>query len=321
MEQKSISIFRRYFADEPFVDRFASEPDGAVDVLIPLMHTNELWKSNLLSIYREIPVNRLLIGDAGCIDDSIDIVREFPRVVIFDHSNFVSLGYSIRKLIEAVETEWFIYLHTDVYLPDGWFEAMKQGRSKYDWFECGRHMTVLVDYPVDLTDVKRPYSGSQMGRKDAFQNVLPLIGDDYLYRNEDIILKALVEKAGFQYGRVDNTFHYHQTMHKSSPWSRKVKRVSIEVEMSHEEEVRTYMMQAKGIIKYLEPTDPWLINNVTASVHRLLDLGELDRAGFKRWVVETNLAWLPHIRKGLFKLRFLAFLRSVYHLFLAKWNR
>jgi len=35
MEQKSVSIFRRYFTDQPFVDRLITEPESAVDVLIP----------------------------------------------------------------------------------------------------------------------------------------------------------------------------------------------------------------------------------------------------------------------------------------------
>ncbi len=63
-------------------------PEGAVDVIIPIIHTNELWRANLKSIYREIPVNRLILGDGGCIDDSIDVAREFPRVQVLDHTKF-----------------------------------------------------------------------------------------------------------------------------------------------------------------------------------------------------------------------------------------
>ena len=55
------------------------DPSDAVDVLIPVMHTNDLWEANLLSIYREIPVKRLLLGDAGCIDRTVEIARRFPR--------------------------------------------------------------------------------------------------------------------------------------------------------------------------------------------------------------------------------------------------
>src|SRR6185503_15769259 len=74
----SQSVFREYFSEQPFVDRFASRPEHAVDVIIPIIHTNELWRVNLLSLYREIPIARLLIGDGGCIDDSLDVARQFP---------------------------------------------------------------------------------------------------------------------------------------------------------------------------------------------------------------------------------------------------
>src|SRR5262249_26955950 len=156
-----------------FVDRYSRGADRAVDVIIPILHTNELWRANLLSTYREIPVNRLLLGDGGCVDDTIEIVQAFPRVHVFDHRSFKSLGFSIRRLIEEVETDWFVYLHSDVFLPDGWFDAMCEGQDKYDWFECGQNITVFVEYMPPTLDAERAYSGSQMGRKSAFADVLP----------------------------------------------------------------------------------------------------------------------------------------------------
>ena len=60
------SIFARYYAIQEFVDRFLQRPEGAIDVIIPVLNTNELWEKNLIAIYREIPVKRLIIGNAGC---------------------------------------------------------------------------------------------------------------------------------------------------------------------------------------------------------------------------------------------------------------
>lgn len=292
----SPSIFRRFYSDEPFVDRYEQEPESAVDVIIPVMHTNELWYKNLISIYREIPVNRLLLGDAGCIDQTIPIAREFPRVEIFDHRNYVSLGYSIRKLIEEVETEWFVYLHSDVYLPEGWFDNMKNYQSIYDWFECPQHITALIDFPHSALNYPdwRAYSGSQMGRTKAFQQVLPKIDDDYLYRNEDIIYAKLIEKHGFRYGKVDDTFYYHQVMPKKSVWKRKIRCLDFQVERSKPEEIREYNMQARGIIKYLDP-QPELIPTVLDCVNRLVIMGETTWPDFEQWVKETNPDWVPHL--------------------------
>jgi glycosyltransferase involved in cell wall biosynthesis len=294
-EAPRASIFRRYYTEEPFIDRFAASPADAVDVLIPVVHANELWESNLRSLYREIPINRLLISDGGCKDDSLDIARRFPRVTVLDHRNYVSLGYCLRKLIEAVETDWFIYVHSDVYLPDGWFDAMKRHQGSYEWFGCPQRITALIEYPnVDkLFGETRPYAGSQMGRKSAFLQGLAGIDDDFVYRQEDYVLAGIIEKAGFRHGRIEDTFHYHQVMHKPSPWARKLKRVAVQVEWSRDEEVRASTMQLYGIIKYLEPSRN-LAREAEAHLLRLLELGELDHAQFRKWVAKTNPRWLPH---------------------------
>jgi hypothetical protein len=305
-----MSNFHQFFTPEALADRLLTEPEEGVDVLIPVRHTNVLWKSNLLSIYRDIPVNRLLIGDGGCIDDSLDVARELPRVIIFDHSAFVSLGYSIRKLIEAVETEWFIYLHSDVYLPTGWYNRMVEHRHEYDWIESSQHFSVLVDYPLDYSNVDRPYSGGQMGRKQTFKDILPLIDDDYLYRNEDIILAKLVDRFGFNYGRVDDVFHYHQIMEKRSASSRRMKSVSVNVETSRQEKVRTHVMQARGLIKYLEP-DQRMVRDVRKNVEILLELGALDWGEFRQWVLEANPVWWKHLRLVRYYARSKRWLRAV----------
>ena len=311
MNERLNSIFREYYSDKPFVDRFIAEPTRAVDVIIPVIHTNELWEANLLSFYREIPIHKLLIGDGGCIDDSISIAEKFPRVQIFDHRSYQSLGYSIRKLIEAVETDWFIYLHSDVCLPVGWFEAMQRYQGQYDWFECRQQATLLVEYPLDYTNMLRPLSGSQMGRRAAFDSVLTSIDDDFLYRNEDIILAELVQRAGFRYGRVDEVFHYHQTMHKSTPWARKVKSVKFDLEMSREEEIRTWMTMGKGIVKYLQPQNKWLIRAVVHSFNRLTELKQITWRDCKQWVKGTNAVWWRYVRLGIILGRMPRYLKSL----------
>lgn len=319
------SIFQKYYAPDVFEDRFAHHSDDAVDVIIPIIHTNELWEKNLISIYREIPVRRLLISDGGCTDNSIEIARRFPRVEVLDHRQYISLGYCLRKLIEEVESEWFVYLHSDVYLPHGWFEAMKKHQREYDWFGCPQRITAMVEYPnVDmLFGVRRPYAGSQMGRKAAFVGDLAKIDDDYVYRQEDLVLLDVIERQGFRHGFVEDTFHYHQVMHKESPWARKLKSVVVKVEWSRSEEVRASVMQIKGIVKYLEPSQV-LALEVETHLRRLIELGAIDQDEFNRWVQETSPAWtteikpwrvrmflsLDHFREHLRKL--LNFLRSYY---------
>jgi len=294
MENSTKSIFREYFTEPPFVDRYEGDPMDAVDVLIPVIHTNELWKVNLLSFYREVPIHKLFIGDGGCIDNSMEIAKEFPRVQVLDHRSYKSLGYSIRGLMEAVETDWFIYIHSDAYLPPGWFDVMKKNQADYDWFGCPMQHTVLVEYNMDYGN--RPWAGSQMGRKKAFDGGLNRIDDDYVYRQEDFVFADIVQSAGYKEGKVDETFHYHQTIYKPSPWARKVRSVNFDLEISPQEEVRAAMMQVKGLIKYLGP-DPQFVSGIVVNVDRLQELGEMDWEEFIQWVKQVNPAWLPLISK------------------------
>lgn len=293
MRENSTSIFREYYQDTPFVDRYAREPERAVDLIVPVIHTNEIWRANLLSFYREVPVRNLLIGDGGCIDDSIEIAREFPRVKVLDHREYKSLGYSIRKLIESVEAEWFIYVHSDAYLPPGWFDAMQSHTEEYDWFGCPMRHTIMVDYELDYG--LRPWAGAQMGRRTAFGESLSRIDDDFVYRQEDFVFSDVVRRTGGREGKVTDTFHFHQTMRKPSPYARRVTDVRVQVEIPPEEEVRTWAMQGRGLVKYLEPTGKWVREEAAISVERMIDLGETTWDEFANWVEATNPEWLPFL--------------------------
>jgi hypothetical protein len=292
---KTQSIFARYYAHEPFVDRYESNGDGAVDVVIPVLHSNELWKSNLISIYREVPVHRLLLGDGGCSDDTLVIARQFPRVTIYDHSAYKSLGYSVKELIKAVESEWFLYFHSDVYLPSGWFDTMRAHQSEYDWFGCPMRITALLEYP--LVDPVRPYAGTQMGRKAAFSGGLDRIDDDYVYRQEDWVFARIVEDGGFRHGKVEDTFHWHQVMprlHGGGGRVRNFKQVAIDVEMTPEEGRYTADTQVRGTIKYLKP-DPHHVRGALGNLEYLHKSGVIDFKEFYRWVARTNPEWLAFL--------------------------
>jgi hypothetical protein len=288
------SIFSRYYAQEPFVDRYLKSSDGAVDIVIPVIHSNELWRSNLISIYREVPVHRLRLGDGGCKDETLTIARQFPRVEIYDHSSFTSLGYSVKELIKAVETDWFCYFHSDVYLPEGWFDTMRAHQAEYDWFGCPMRITALVESP--LVDKERPYAGTQMGRKAAFAGGLDRIDDDYVYRQEDWVFAGIVEDDGFRHGKIEDTFHWHQVMPRvygDTRRTRKFKEVRLDVEMTHEEELYTAETQLRGTIKYLKPT-AYHANGANINFKYLQDLGKID-AEFYDWVGRTSPEWLSFL--------------------------
>lgn len=292
---KEDSIFRRYYKEEKFIDRKNSSDEEVIDVIIPLLNTNELFERNLYSFYKEISINRLIIGDAGCTDNSIEIAKKFPRVKIIDQNSHISLGYCVAELISLVETDWFIYLHADVYLPENWFKNMEKYKNTYDWFECDRRITSILEFNIPtLNKTERAFSGSQMGRKEAFKNILPKIDDDYLYRNEDLIFHELILSEGYRYGRIFDTFHYHQIMTKKGEKEGDIKSVDIIREKNIESERKTYIMQVKGIIKYLQPK-PYLIKEVNDPLNILKSWDTLNIEEFIKWVKKNNINWLKYL--------------------------
>lgn len=290
------SIFHRYYHPETFKDRFIDDRTDALDILIPIIHTNEMWESNIRSIYREVPVDRLLIGNGGCVDHSIEIVKKYPRVTIFDHTAYKTLGFSVRKLIEEVSSEWFAYFHSDVFLPHGWFETMKKYKKQYDWYGCQMQITALIEFPDENNATRnRPFAGTQIGRKKAFTPHLHEIDDDFVYRQEDYVFNTIVEKGGFKTGFVDDVFHYHQLIHKKSPWARKIKRVSVEMDWSPEELARASDMQVHGVVKYLKPTR-YLASWISLDLAQLIEFKKLNWKEFKKWAEQVNPQWKPYLK-------------------------
>ncbi len=254
----------------------------------------------------------MLIGYGGGTDNSLDIVKKFPRVIIVDQDKkykghlYGSQGISIAELMSMVETEWFIYLHADVYLPDDWYTTMEKYQNEYDWFECSRDINVLIQFKHLVDDTTRAYSGSQMGRFKAFKNILPKIEDGYIQNNEDLIFQELIIAEGYKYGRVLETKHYHQVMNKRGEKEPKYKGIIIQRERTEEWKRKIYNVQARGIIKYCPPK-PHLIRAVNESLSILFQQGDLNIVEFLAWVKSTNLQWLMHInlknlrKKGILK--------------------
>jgi len=309
----SKDIFAEY-AQQPsaLVDRYAIDPpERAVDVILPLINTNSMLRRNLYNFYERIPINRLLVGDGGITDDSLEILKDFPRVTVLNHRALVSQGGSIAELIKAVSTNTFVYLHADVFLPLGWLEEMEANLSQYDWFECPQRLTVMIEYWNEASRKReRAYSGAQMGRTDALQGIVERIEDDYLQRNEDIVLSELVQSIGLKYGKVDNTFHYHQVMNRRGEGEPKFESVLIRKQTDIEWEKKIFEMQYKGIVKYLKPNKKYLVDEVNSAIQRLLELGACSPKNIMEWVRKANPEWTSFIRwKSIFKDKLKKFLR------------
>ncbi len=249
-----MSIYSQVTKSTEFVDRFALKPRGeGVDVIIPLLHATPFWKQNLHSYYREIPIRRLIIGDAGAIDGSPEIAATFPRAQILDHKKVRSLGRSIALLMSEVKTDHFIYLQSDVFLPPGWFDVMSANQNKFDWFGCPESPLIVLSAPINDQSGNRPLAGSQFGRTSVFQGVADYVQDDYGYRQEDFIFEEFALKQGGSVGGVFETFNVHQITERVTTGKQlKVSSVSVTLDLE-DDDSRVLDTQLLGFVKYCDP--------------------------------------------------------------------
>lgn len=282
------------------IDRAISEPNLArVDVIVPLKNTKDNWEACLDSFFREIPIKQLLIGDGGSTDNTIEIVKKYPRIRVFDQSKFKSLGFRIKKLIDEVQTEWFVYLHSDVSLPAGWYDEMCKYQKEWDWFECKRVLVYHFEREMkEAFQVHRAYSGSQMGRKEAFKNIKNL-EDDYGYRLEDLLFQEMIESAGYKYGKAPSTFHYHHVARTTETASGFGMKFSIKEEMPAEWRIDVAKDMVGGFIKYMSPEKRENVATLNANVRKLRQWNAWNDGEWNRLIQKSNPAWAGKIESSL----------------------
>ena len=316
------SLVRELYREHDFADRGLGCADG-VDVIIPLLHSTDLWVENLKSFYREIPIKSLLVGDAGAIDGSPAALSAFPRVKLLDHTGLKTLGKSLADLISRVDTERFIYLQSDVYLPTGWYDAMSQDSGSFDWFGCPMHVVVMMDYPLDYSG-NRPLVGAQMGRTDAFTGIDEFVDDDFVYRNEEFILDQYVRNRGGRSGSTHGTYHFHQvTRRRTLGFEMDVTDVSMTLTPQPSEQERVIRTQAYGLVKYCSPTDDQTVAATIGALNNLAASATVDREEMVNFAVQHNPAWIPYVQQA-FSLRMSArrrigaAVRAIYERFSSK---
>ncbi len=266
------NIWKEMVKDYDFFDKYENVKNASeesFDIILPLKNSTPLFKENLFSWYRNININRILVGDANSGDDSIDIVKDFPRVKIFDHKNFLTSGYSIKKLIEEVNTKYFFHFHCDVFVNKKTIEPMILNKDKADWLEGSRIHTILfADYAKNYDEAERSFSGVQFGKSEKLKKATENLEDGYCQRSEDIVITEMVKNHGFTFLKNTDSVHYHQSMNKKSFSEPEIIDVKITKKTDPIYEVRAFKWQALGIIKYCKPKK-YLIEEVAQSLFRL----------------------------------------------------
>jgi glycosyltransferase involved in cell wall biosynthesis len=118
----------------------------AVDVVMLTKNSERLLNACLKSVYENVPVKRLIVVDAFSTDNTLKIFAEFDK----KHENIKiiteksSRGKARERGIREVETDWFMFVDSDVILCKDWFKKA----SRYIGEDVGAIWG--VDIPGDV---------------------------------------------------------------------------------------------------------------------------------------------------------------------------
>jgi len=169
-----------------------------------------VFENSLRSLYREVPVKRLIVVDAFSTDDTLKILRKFPNVEI--HQLRGNRAVARQYGIEQVETEWFMFIDDDVILCRDWFKIAQKYMLPevgliWGWDRiCNPHsrnrMKVMYylrkmdEYHLMLRNFKnRGGTHDTLIRREAVEDI-QIPADLHVF--EDWYIKTYVEKKGFK---------------------------------------------------------------------------------------------------------------------------
>jgi glycosyltransferase involved in cell wall biosynthesis len=94
----------------------------SVDVVLLTFNSDRKLRECLESVYQNVSVNRLIVVDGGSQDRTLDILNEFNSnhgnvEIIADKGNRATAR---QKGIQSVQTEWFLFVDSDVILCKDW---------------------------------------------------------------------------------------------------------------------------------------------------------------------------------------------------------
>jgi len=296
-----------------FIDRKKNEPQlEPIDVIMSTLDAENFLEKSLYSIYREIPVRKLIICDGGSKDDTIKILKSFTRVELYVKPEIRTTGKVIEFLISHTETEWFVIIDGDIVLGEGWYDEMKKHRDKIDVIENSQMILayhMYQDFKNKLEKNARAQDLCHLIKRKAIENYQ--CDDDYMWRFTDYLLRQTAEKSGFSYGKVNTTYHIHNETERipyESDNEKNFQKIILKkpeyVIIDKKKEEEANIKHAKAVVKYLDPENPAVRHNK--------GMGYLIRVLERNWVKENGPQWLKvYDNTSLTKLKIKRFIIKI----------
>jgi len=249
-----------------------------IDLICPIFHVNlETFKIFIETWIQNIPIKTLIIGIGKENQDLKNLLyyhfgKHKIDLLIIEQYDYKTLGYCLQELMEAVTTDYFVYLHADVEILLNWFSRMWEARV--------RGILESLKDPsfgkVALVQARkyRAYSGAQLILKEAIKDLK--WEDDYIYCQEDLILKSVVLNRGFTYVKTP-IYHKHYRMFSKRTQPRDI----------------IWKWQFKGVLKYCKPTHQLM--NYIKGILRSLKAHYKIEYNLEDEIKLLNPKWLPYL--------------------------
>jgi glycosyltransferase involved in cell wall biosynthesis len=191
----------------------------AVDVVVLTKNSEYLLDKCLASIYENVPVNNLIVVDGFSNDNTLKIVDSTNR----KHGNvtFLTVNGSRARArqegIRQVETEWFMFVDSDVILSRDWF---KRAERRID-ANVGAVWGVNIDVIPSLRDKRfvklqsliarqcfslRGGTHDTLIRREAVEGIsIP----EQLHAYEDAYIMNWIEEKGYKNVICDDVYCLH----------------------------------------------------------------------------------------------------------------
>jgi len=190
---------------------------NAVDVVVLTKDSERMLEPCLNSVFRNIPVNRLIVIDGHSTDRTLEIVGKFQE----KHGNVVmaedngTRGSARSKGIKLVETEWFMFVDSDVVLCDNWYtKALRfvKGDVGAVW---GIEIWSGINHPVVLKTflkITRRIFELRGGTHDLLirtETVKDIAIPDHLHVFEDAFITEWISRKGYKLAAAYDPYCIH----------------------------------------------------------------------------------------------------------------
>ncbi len=188
-----------------------------VDVVIITKNSENMLKECLKSVYKNVPVNRLIVVDGYSTDKTTEIVREFQKkhgniLLIQDRGNRATAR---QKGINQVKTEWFMFVDSDAVLCEDWFKKAEKHLGQNVGAIWGIEVWSTIQNPVLLKTflwITRKIFDLRGGTHDTLIRT-DLVKDieipKFLHVFEDAYIKDWITQKGYKLIACYNPYCLH----------------------------------------------------------------------------------------------------------------